>query len=70
MYRDGISVASTTISTNAVFNWGKLGCRIGGGNWDGAESYFNGYIDDLRVTKGYARYTGNFTPINSSHPLR
>jgi hypothetical protein len=62
MYRDGISVASTTISTNAVFNWGKLGYCIGGGNWDGAQSYFNGYIDDLRVTKGYARYTSNFTP--------
>jgi hypothetical protein len=65
MYRDGISVASTTISTNAVFNWGKLGCRIGGGNWDGAQSYFNGYIDDLRITKGFARYTTNFSPPTS-----
>jgi hypothetical protein len=27
--------------------------------------YFNGYIDDLRVTK-YARYTGNFTPKTSA----
>jgi hypothetical protein len=62
MYRDGTSVASTTISSSIVFDWGKLGSRIGGGNWDGANSYFNGYIDDLRITKGIARYTANFTP--------
>ena len=57
LYRDGTSVASTTISTGIVFDWGKNGILIGGGNWDGANGYFNGYIDDLRITKGYVRYT-------------
>jgi hypothetical protein len=68
MYRDGTSVASTTISSSVVFDWGKLGFKVGGGNWDGAQSYFNGYIDDLRITKGVARYTSAFTPPTEAFP--
>jgi hypothetical protein len=34
----------------------------------GGTSQFYGYIDELRITKGVARYTGNFTPQTSEFP--
>jgi hypothetical protein len=33
-----------------------------------AAGYFYGYMDELRITKGYARYTSNFTAPTSQFP--
>jgi hypothetical protein len=66
LFVNGIQQGSTqTISTS--YNLSTTSTTVGS---QGSSYLLNGYIDDLRVTKGYARYTGNFTPINSSHPLR
>jgi Concanavalin A-like lectin/glucanases superfamily len=34
----------------------------------GGAGYLNGYIDELRISKGYARYTSNFTAPTSQFP--
>ena len=64
IYVNGSSVASNT--TN-VWNTVTTPLWIGYINPSNG-SYFNGYIDELRITKGVARYTGSFTPQTSAFP--
>jgi hypothetical protein len=45
---------TTNIATN-LFTVGRL--NLGAGS-----QYFGGYLDAIRITKGVARYTANFTP--------
>lgn len=66
LYVNGTSVGTATNSASlngvgSVFYIGTAGDNI-------ANGYLNGYIEDFRITKGYARYTSNFTPPTTPLP--
>jgi len=37
------------------------------GSRNGSSNYMNGYVQDVRITRGLARYTSNFTPTVTEH---
>ncbi|TCP06558.1 LamG domain-containing protein [Caldimonas thermodepolymerans] len=65
LFADGVQVASAT-SSNAVANSSNQ-LYVGRDPSSTARDW-NGRIDDLRVTKGTARYTSNFTPPSAPFP--
>lgn len=55
-------------STSAAGSIGSTGGLGIGYELTGGSAYYHGYIDDLRITKGVARYTENFQPIQLPFP--
>ncbi len=64
LYVDGISRGSGTDTTSFDGNGGQI--LIGENNL--GTNTLTGYLDDLRITKGYARYTANFTAPTAPFP--
>jgi len=67
LFVDGVSQGTITPGTNALVTEGNP--VLVGMFWGGLYS-LNGYIDDLRITKGYARYTANFTAPTQAFPTQ
>ncbi len=63
LFIDGTQVGSTYTDT---INYSNAVPYIGSNN--GGTGSITGYIDDLRITKGIARYTTNFTPPTAAFP--
>jgi len=62
IYVDGTAIAAATADTDPMPNY--AGSLYVGKRWTsaGVEEYFKGWLDELRISKGVARWTGNFTP--------
>lgn len=60
IYQDGVNVGSTTTMPSGNTNFLRIGAvtSISGFN----NETYSGHIDDLRLVKGSAIYTSNFTP--------
>lgn len=65
LFLDGVLEATAT--TSAAFSAVSKNINIGSDQTFGGR-YFPGYLDDIRITKGVARYTSNFTPPTEAFP--
>lgn len=68
LYINGVAHPTTFDLSSINLPQGSFDSIIGGARFGGGDGVFystNGYIDELRVTKGVARYTANFTPSTS-----
>ena len=63
LFLNGTQVGSTTSFTTSMP--GSLNMTVGD-NAAATESW-NGYLDELRVTNGYARYVANFTAPTTAY---
>ena len=67
LFADGVHVSTVTDTNNHMLSSMAPRIYIGASTFVAGER-FNGSIDDLRITKGVARYTSDFTPPTAPFP--
>lgn len=65
LFLDGTLIGT---SSTSVFPTGNLAAYIGRSGTSGSALDFNGWLDEIRFTKGVARYTATFTPPSELFP--
>jgi hypothetical protein len=67
LFLNGALIGTKNAPITNVSSRITIGCFA----WNNPDAFYNGYIDDLRITKGIARYISNFTPpekLGSARP--
>ena len=64
IYVNGVAKSSSTV----VYSDVSSPLYIGHGRYTGGNFDLKGYMDDVRITKGVARYTSGFTPPTETFP--
>jgi hypothetical protein len=69
LYVDGVLEGSCVdFNVSVDFSFGGH-FTVGGGNWDEGAGYWAGCIDEVRLAKGVALWTKNFTPPTTPHTV-
>ena len=68
LYKDGVSIGSNANPGADAFPYSNAGLYIGIRQYDLGYGW-QGHLDEIRVSKGIARWTANFTPPTSAYGL-
>ena len=69
LFLNGVLEGTASIGTISTPSGVQIGAYTNQPTDTTGNEQFAGYIDELRVTKGVARYTAAFTPVNSAFEL-